>query len=28
LSGNRLVIRLWPLPRGVKEWTLEWERVG
>jgi hypothetical protein len=28
LSGNRLVLRLSPLPRGVKEWTLEWERVG
>jgi hypothetical protein len=28
VSGNRLVLRLSPLPRGIKEWTLEWERVG
>lgn len=27
LSGNRLVLRPVPLPTGVQEWTVEWERV-
>ena len=28
LSGSRLVLRpAPPLPAGVKEWTVEWERV-
>jgi hypothetical protein len=29
ISGNRLVLRAAPpLPPGVKEWTITWERVG
>ena len=29
LSGNRLVLSAAPpLPTGVKEWTIVWERVG
>ena len=28
LSGNRLVLRPSPLPEGIKEWTIEWERVA
>lgn len=28
LVGNRLVLRPTPLPAGVQEWTVEWERVG
>ena len=27
LSGNRLMLRPVPLPAGVQEWTVEWERV-
>ena len=27
LSGNRLVLRPSSLPEGIKEWTIEWERV-
>ena len=27
LSGNRLVLRPSPLPEGIKEWTVEWERL-
>ena len=27
LSGNRLVLRPSPLPDGIKDWTVEWERV-
>jgi hypothetical protein len=27
LSGNRLVLRPSPLPEGIKEWAIEWERV-
>ncbi len=28
ITGNRLVLRPTPLPTGVVEWTVEWERVG
>ena len=28
VTGNRLVLRPIDLPAGVKEWTVEWERVG
>ena len=28
VPGNRLVLRPTPLPPGVSEWTVEWERVG
>jgi hypothetical protein len=28
LSANRLVLRPSPLPEGIKEWTIEWERVA
>ena len=28
LSGNRLVLQPTPLPEGIKEWTIEWERVA
>jgi hypothetical protein len=28
ISGNRLVLRPSPLPEGIKEWTVEWERVA
>ncbi len=28
LSGGRLVLRPTPLPAGVQEWTVEWERVS
>jgi hypothetical protein len=27
ISGNRLVLRPSPLPDGMKDWTVEWERV-
>jgi len=27
ISGNRLVLRPSPLPEGIKDWTIEWERV-
>jgi hypothetical protein len=27
VTGNRLVLRPVDLPEGVKEWTVEWERV-
>ncbi len=27
LSGSRLVLRPSPLPDGIKDWTVEWERV-
>jgi hypothetical protein len=27
LSGNRLLLRPSALPEGIKEWTIEWERV-
>jgi Lipocalin-like domain len=28
VNGDRLVLRPIDLPPGVKEWTVEWERVG
>ena len=27
LTGNRLLLRPSPLPEGIKEWTIEWERL-
>ncbi len=27
ISGNRLLLRPSPLPDGIKDWTIEWERV-
>ena len=27
ISGNRLVLRPSPLPDGIKDWTIEWERL-
>jgi hypothetical protein len=28
VTGDRLILRPVDLPAGVKEWTVEWERVG